>query len=305
MSRSAGYLLGLDLGGTRLKALALSPAGEIIARETAPSDLTTWQQTLRSCVASLIDRLGPPVSIGAAAPGLVAADERAISSMPGRLVGLEGLDWTDFLNSPVPVTVLNDARAALLGEVWLGAARGARDVILLTLGTGVGGAVLSDGRLLRGHLGRAGHLGHITLDAGGPPDIVNTPGSLEDAVGNHTIATRSDGRFASTHELVAAAAAGNPAAAEIWQRTLRDLAAGMVSLINVLDPETVILGGGIAEAGEMLFKPLAMELERMEWRPGGQRVRIVHAKLGDWAGAFGAARHAYCKLHPEAQDPIP
>lgn len=305
MSGSDGYLLGLDLGGTRLKALALSPAGEIIARETAASDLTNWQGTLRSCVADLIQRLGPPVSIGAAAPGLVAANESGIASMPGRLSGLEGMDWTDFLEAPVPVTVINDAQAALVGEVWLGAAQGGRDVILLTLGTGVGGAVLCDGRLLRGHLGRAGHLGHITLDAGGPPDIVNTPGSLEDAVGNHSIGIRSQGRYKSTHELVAAAAAGNPDACAIWQRTLRDLAAGIASLVNVLDPEIVILGGGIAEAGDMLFKPLAAEFERVEWRIGGHRVRIVHALLGDWAGAYGAARHAFRKLQPSTPHPHP
>jgi glucokinase len=286
------YLLGLDLGGTRLKAIALTPEGVELARETAPSNGIDWQNEVGNCVAEIITRLGNPLATGVAAPGLAAADERSIAFMPGRLEGLDGLDWADFLNSPTPVPVLNDAHAALLGEVWLGAAQDMKDVILLTLGTGVGGAILSNGQLLRGRIGRAGHLGHLTVDAGGTLDIVNTPGSLEDAVGNHTLGVRSAGRYFSTADLVADVARGDSAAMAIWARTIRDLAAGIASLINCLDPETILLGGGIAEAGDALFIPLAAELDRFEWRPGGHRVQIAHARLGDWAGAYGAAARA-------------
>ena len=291
-----GYLLGLDLGGTRFKALALTQEGKIIARETVPSDGSTWQTVVKSCVSGLTSRLGKPLAMGVSAPGLVAADQRSISQMPGRLPGLEGLDWTQFLQANNIVTVLNDGQAALLGEVWMGAAKGATDVFLLTLGTGVGGAILSGGRLLRGHLGRAGHLGHITVNAGGLPDIVNTPGSLEDAVGNHSILTRSQGRYSTTHALVADVARGEANAIEIWNFTIRDLAAGIVSLVNVLDPGLVLIGGGIAEAGDALFVPLALALDRMEWRPSGYRVRLAHAQLGDWAGAHGAAWQAWQAL---------
>jgi glucokinase len=239
-----------------------------------------------------LEKHGQPAAIGVAAPGLPSRDERRIASMPGRLAGLEGLDWQEFLEFGKPVRVLNDAHAALLGEVWLGAARSMRDVVLLTLGTGVGGAVLSDGRLLRGHLGRAGHLGHISIHADGPPDIVNTPGSLEDAVGNHSLNARSGGRFQSTADLVAAVKAGDAHAAEIWRKTIRDLAAGITSLINVLDPEAVVVGGGIAEAGDDLFLPLRAEFDRVEWRPTGVRVPVLRATLGDWAGACGAVFHS-------------
>ena len=289
------YLLGLDLGGTRLKALAITPDGVELSRETAPSDGADWRKNVLDCVARIRDRFGPPLAIGAAAPGLAAADERCIAFMPGRLPGLEGLDWTDFLQSSTPVPVLNDGHAALLGETWRGAARNECDVILLTLGTGVGGAVLSDGRLLRGHLGRAGHLGHITLDAGGATDIVNTPGSLEDAVGNHSLAARSHGRYSSTDQLVRDAASGDAEAQTIWNRMIRDLAAGIASLVNVLDPALVLLGGGIAEAGEALLDSLSTELARFEWRPNGQKVRLARTQLGDWAGAYGAAARV---LHP-------
>ncbi|NQX02511.1 ROK family protein, partial [bacterium] len=148
MNPHGTYLLGLDLGGTRLKAIALTSAGLELARETAPTSGDDWQDQVRNCVAEMASRLGPPLAIGVAAPGLAAADERGIAFMPGRLPGLEGLDWTKFLESPTHVPVINDAHAALLGEAWLGAAKGMRDVVMLTLGTGVGGAILSDGRLL-------------------------------------------------------------------------------------------------------------------------------------------------------------
>jgi glucokinase len=289
MNTPTPWILGLDLGGTRLKALCLTPEGVAIARTTVPSGGDDWKQSVKQCVDQLLETHGAPLSIGVAAPGLPARDERSIGHMPGRLTGLVGLDWQEFLGFEKPVPVLNDAHAALLGEVWVGAAKSLHDVILLTLGTGVGGAALTNGKLLRGHLGRAGHFGHISIHADGPPDIVNTPGSLEDAVGNHSLHARSGGRFHSTTDLVAASKAGDAQAAALWQITIRDLAAGIVSLINVFDPEAVVLGGGIAEAGDDLFLPLAAEMERVEWRPLGHGVPILRAALGEWAGAFGAA----------------
>jgi glucokinase len=173
--------------------------------------------------------------------------------------------------------------------VWQGAARGCRNVILLTLGTGVGGAAMVDGRILVGHLGRAGHLGHVSLDPAGPGDIVGTPGSLEEAIGDCSIERRSGGRYRSTAALMAA---DDPEAARIWSESVRALAAAIASFINVLDPERVILGGGIVSAGDRLFRPLAAELDRMEWRPHGRRVNVVAASAGDYAGAVGAAWHA-------------
>src|SRR5439155_18129227 len=118
------------------------------------------------------------------------------------LRGMEGLDWTDFLDRGRFVPVANDAHSALAGEAWIGAARGLQNAIMLTLGTGVGGAILADGKILRGHLGRAGHLGHVCLDVTGAPSIVGTPGALEEFIGNHNILARTGGRFATTHELI-------------------------------------------------------------------------------------------------------
>ena len=191
------YSLGIDIGGTRIKTACVSDFGALLDWRSVetPAD-ERWMNCVRDLVDAIQKELGAPaLRIGVAAPGLAARDGHSISFMPGRLPGLEGLDWTTFLNSPFPVQVLNDAHAALVGESAFGAAAGLQDVFLLTLGTGVGGAILSGGKVLTGHLGRAGHLGHICLNPSGPPDIVNTPGSLEDAIGECTLLKRSNGRI--------------------------------------------------------------------------------------------------------------
>ena len=143
-----------------MKSVAVTREGRRIAStqlDFNPDARMKWAAKIRSLMASFaVEHGGAPEAIGVSAPGLAARDERSIAVMPGRLEGLEGLDWTTFLDSPKPVPVLNDAHAALLGESWLGAAKGFQNVILLTLGTGVGGAAMVDGRLLRGHIGRAG-----------------------------------------------------------------------------------------------------------------------------------------------------
>jgi glucokinase len=290
------YLVGLDLGGSSVKAVAVSEDGATLGRyhESFDPDRPLHFAEIVAAVAerASAERGGRPQRLGLSAPGLAAGDGRSIAFLPNRLPGLEGLDWTSYLRAGRPVPVLNDAHAALMGEVWQGAARGSQNVILLTLGTGVGGAAMVDGHLLKGCIGRAGHLGHLVLDMAGPPDICNTPGSLEWAIGNCTILERSQGRFRTTHDLVRAAADGEPFARDVWRRSVRALACAVASFINILDPEVVIIGGGVARAGAILLDPFAEFLEPIEWRPGGHRAKIVTAQMGEFAGAFGAAYNA-------------
>jgi glucokinase len=290
------HFIGVDLGGTNIKALCVSDDGTVLNCASLPTSDNAdmnWAGRIRELIHELEQRQGAKASrIGLAAPGLASTDGRSIAIMPGRLQGLEKLDWTTFLKSPSPVSVLNDAHAALLGEVWQGAAKGLRNAVMLTLGTGVGGAIYADGRLLKGHIGRAGHLGHISLDADGTPDIVGTPGSLEDAIGECSLQHRGAGNFSSTRELVEAFKRGDESAKIIWLRSINKLACAIVSITNAVDPEVVIIGGGIAQAGPALFEPLNERLAKMEWRPAGHCVRIVSAKLGDQAGALGAAWNA-------------
>jgi glucokinase len=287
--------IGLDIGGTQIKAAAFSPAGKMLGqwqRETGDRPgpgVPLFAETVRQLLATVA---GPETRIGIAAPGLAAKDGRSIAFQPGKLHGIEGFDWTNFLQTREVVPVLNDAHAALLGEVWQGAARGCRDVILLTLGTGVGGAILSDGKLLKGAIGRAGHFGHVSIQDDAERSIFGMPGSLEAAIGNYNVARRSGGRFASSLELKEAHLAGDAAATEIWLKSIHALARAIASFINILDPEMVIIGGGIAQSGKALFDPLEQCLDRLEWHPGGHRVRIVPAALGEWAGTYGAVWNA-------------
>ncbi len=287
-------LIGVDIGGTQIKAAVFAPDGTLLHQRTAPTEDTPnitpprFAEHVRTLVREFEEAAGERIGlIGISAPGLAARDARSIAYMPGRMHGLEGFDWSSWLGCNIPV--LNDAHAALLGEAWQGAARGLRDVIMLTLGTGVGGAILADGKLLRGHIGRAGHLGHTCLDPQGEPTITGIPGGLENWIGNHNIAARTQGRFATTHDLVAAYEAGDAFAVEAWHRSVRALGCAIASFANIIDPEAVVIGGGIAKAGASLFAPLQKVLDEVEWRPAGAKVKLLPAALGEWAGAYGAA----------------
>ncbi len=287
------YLLGIDLGGSSIKALVATESGEAVTQRQVEFDASQsmqWAEKIRGVIAELETGIGGEfASVGLSAPGLVNEDQRSIRQMPGRLFGIEGLDWTEYLGRARPVPILNDAHAALAGEAWVGAVKAIRNVVMVTLGTGVGGAAMVDGRLLRGAIGRAGHLGHICLDPEGELDICRTPGSLELAVGNCSIEQRTQGRFRSTHDLVAAVEQGDPEARTWWQNSVRDLACGLVSLVNVLDPEAIVIGGGITRAGKGLFGPLEAYFRQYEWEVGEHRVALVPAALGELAGAYGAA----------------
>jgi glucokinase len=290
------YAIGIDIGGTNVKTVVVKRDGSVIEQSSFPTHDGRDPGYLRS-VSSYLDelerRLGPTTHIGVSSPGLGARDGRSISWMAGRMTHVVGLDWGKHMERSHPVWVLNDAHAALLGECWLGAAREKRDVVMLTLGTGVGGAIVSGGRLLRGAIGRAGHLGHMSIDPAGPPNITNCPGSIEYAMGDYSLVERTGGRFASTAELVRAASSGDAFARETWTKSVRALAAVLTSLGNAIDPEMFVLGGGIAKAGEALFAPLNEFMQRFEWRPLGTGVPIVHALLDDAAGAFGCAWNAF------------
>ena len=166
---------------------------------------------------------------------------------------------------------------------------------MLTLGTGVGGAILIDGKPYQGAFHKAGHIGHMVINHEGECDVTGMPGSLEDCIGNCTIQKRSKGKFASTHALLAAYRNGDTFAKEVWLKSVKQLAIGLASITNILSPETIVLGGGITEAGKDLFEPLLQYMEQYEWRAGGHKVEIVKATHGDLAGAIGAACFAMSK----------
>ena len=293
------YGIGIDLGGTRIKSARFDLAtGTLLATAMTPTrdgerigNEPAFAVGIRELVQQHEDEIGEKASVvGISAPGLADRDGSCIRFMPGKLDGLENLNWSDFLQRPAKC--LNDAHAALMGEIWQGAAKDKRDVVMLTLGTGVGGAVVCDGRLLHGHIGRAGHLGHVTVNLDDQPDLANTPGSIEYAIGNGYLAQRTKGRFHMTSDLLAAIEAGDADAKAVWERSVQALAATIASLINAFDPEVVLLGGGISNAWAHLEPGLMRWLDQYEWRPGGHRVPVLQAMLGEWAGCYGAVRFA-------------
>lgn len=299
------YGLGIDLGGSSVKAVAITPDGRVLRRrQKRITDFGNmeWIEPIQ-ILAREMEQGSPPRFLGISVPGLISPDGWSVAHMPGRLQGLEGLNWSQVLRTARPVPVINDGQAALLGEAWIGAARGLQNALLLTLGTGVGGALLVDGRVLRGHIGRAGHLGHSCLDPKGPRDVTGVPGSLEWFMGNASIRERCQGRFSTTHELVAASQAGDSQARAVWLDSVHKLACALCSFINITDPEVVIIGGGIARSGRALLHPLQKYLDDLEWRPGGRQVKLRRARLGEFAGAIGAARHALNQMPQPKSSP--
>ena len=290
--------IGIDFGGTNIKAVAVSATGAVLGRESrvtrdGQEKVDDWVTALAKLIIDFEAALGNVTPfVGIAIPGIIAADSRSVASCPGKLAGIEGVVWGTRLGRGRLVPLLNDAHAALIGEHWIGAARGFRDAILLTLGTGVGGAILSQGRLLRGAHGRAGILGHMSMDPFGAAGPFGTPSPLEHWIGDHTVAERTNGRFHSTKELVAAASSGDAIAQAAWRKSIRALAVAVASCGMILDLEAVVVGGGIAQAGPDLFEPLGRELDQFEWRCKDERIKIIPASLGAWSGAIGAAKNA-------------
>ncbi len=283
--------IGIDLGGTRIKAVAIDSAGNILQqvyRPTRDGEEGVWKNAVAEAVEEINGKLGLRETLtGISAPGLPNGGNTAIAYMPGRLQGLENFQWGRFLGAPA--FVLNDAIAAMMAEARFGAAKNRRNVAMLTLGTGVGGALLIEGKPYQGAFNKAGHLGHMVIDSTGERDITGIPGSLEDAIGNCSIEKRSFGKFSSTQQLLDAWKEGDRLAAEVWLTSVKKLAIGLASLTNILSPEMIILGGGITEAGDDLFGPLENYMDIYEWRAGGNKTEIVKAVYGDLAGAVGAA----------------
>lgn len=280
---------GIDIGGTQIKGVLMNE-GVITLKEIRDTrDGSDWQSEVKRMWDKLSSMQSTVINhLGLSAPGIASPDHRSISFLPNRLEGLEGFIWSDYLG--VETLVLNDAQAALLAEVDRGAGVGYRHVCLITLGTGVGGGLLIEGKLHDGFMQRGGHVGHICVDVHGDrPSIAGMPGSLEDAIGEASLDARSLGHFQKTISLVDSYKKGEIWASHIWLESVRKLALAIVSMINSVSPEVVILGGGIAKSGSSLLTPLRAFLDVYEWRPRDIATPIVIAEFGEFAGAIGAA----------------
>ena len=280
--------IGIDIGGTNVKGVVTN--GDLITTKISnpTRDGADWKNAVRETFQQLSEDLSGDFTVGLSAPGIARKDHRAIAYMPQRLQGIEDLDWTTFLGTPT--YVINDAHAALWAEAQWGAGQGVANVAMFTLGTGVGGGLLLNGRLHEGHIQRGGHLGHLCVDSGGQrPSITGMPGSLEDAVSEASLPQRSLGHYQTAESLVDAYRKGDTWATHVWLETVRHLALGIASIINAFAPDLVLLAGGMSKAGEDLIRPLQAFLAVYEWRPNQITTPIKIANFEEYAGAIGAA----------------
>lgn len=307
------YILGIDIGGTRLKLARVDHGGAILERRIrdTPTTLEEFSNTLASLVQELVDGSDGPLAVGIGCKGVIDTSSATVLRQPGRFSFLEGLSFRRLLNPvlkrAVPVHVDNDARVALAGEVIWGAAQGKRNVVMLTLGTGVGGGVLVDGRIVRGEKGGAGLLGHLTIDPRGRFCDCGNRGCLEtvfsaraieaealNAVyrGTESLLTdrfKNDFNQITCEAVFKAAAAGDPVALAICNEATSTLAAAIAGLLHVFDPELVILGGQIVEAGDSLLDPIRHEVTWRTQRFLGRTVPVVCSQVEDSSGVVGAA----------------
>ena len=294
---SSGLTIGIDLGGTRIKGVVIDAIGNVLHQTYTPTndgEGEIWKEAIAKTVHELRQKVpGEKIAVGISAPGLPNKENTTIAFMPGRLDGLENFVWSDYLNCSA--YVLNDGVAALVAEAKTGAAKNSTNAIMITLGTGVGGALLINKQPYQGSFNKAGHIGHMVIDSNGDADVTNMPGSLEECIGNCTVEKRSKGKFTSTHELLNAYRNKDEFAKQVWLVSVKKLAIGLASASNFISPDTIVVGGGIAEANDDLFLPLNKWFDEFEWQPGGIRPQIVKAVHGDLAGAIGAACFAMSK----------
>jgi glucokinase len=287
--------MGIDLGGTKILAGVVDRDGRVHRRDGCETPVQSQEELLAELDAVVESLLGEDVAaLGFGIPSTI--DQRTGRAISSVHVPLADIDFRDRMASRfgLPVGIDNDGNAAAIAEWKLGAGRGALHLVALTLGTGIGGGLILNGQPYRGSIGAGAELGHIVLDYGGVPCggactghghfEVFAAGSAADE-----LAERRYGAGADARRLVAEAQAGEPTAVEDLADLGRRLGAGIASLVNIFNPEVVIIGGGFVKAGELILGPARETLAVEGLRPGRDLVRIVEAELGPEAGMVGSA----------------
>jgi glucokinase len=285
--------LGLDLGGTNMKRAVLRRDDddiEVLDTASAPTDAEVGPDAVVERLVALgREALASIDTVGVGVPGLFDAGTGQVTFLPNLAGDWHGYPIADRLSEGLglPVTLVNDARGFALAETRLGAGRGGRVVVAIALGTGVGGGIVIDGRLHLGAFGSAGEIGHQTIVPDGPLCTCGNRGCVE-ALTKAEVLARLGGQ--ETAEAVyEAAAGGDPTALAAVDTVAGYLGILVANAVTLLGPDRVIIGGGLAEAGDLLLEPLrAAVIERVKLVPV-DRVEITYAELGPAAGAIGAA----------------
>ncbi|MGP3950754.1 ROK family protein [Streptomyces sp. 7N604] len=313
-------VLGLDIGGTKLAAGVVGPDGSVHSFLVTP---TLVQEGVQAVLTRLFDLGRKAIDESGTDPRRIAATgigcggpldpEAGVLLCPPHLPGWVDVPVTRLAEERygLPAVLDNDATAAAAGEHRFGAGAGARHMLYLTLSTGVGGGIVIDGRTYRGAAGNGGELGHVTVDRNGRHCRgCGRTGCLEAYVSGTSIAERAREAVAEAEaagrptaltgcspitaaDVSREAAAGDPVATQVWVATTQALACGITSLVNLFEPELVVLGGGVTRAGEQLLAPVRRIVREQAMGPAARAVRISVARTGDRVGVVGAAAVAF------------
>lgn len=294
-SEATGTVLALDVGATRIKAALVSPDGGRIAELRHPTGRADGPEAVLLRVAEVAERIGAGAGIVACGIAVCGTVDAA-----GRVTAVN-LGWSrtsvaDAVSARLGlrVAVLNDAHAGAIGEGGFGAARGVSDYLYVSLGTGVGAAIVQEGRLLGGAHGHAGELGHISVDRAGRLCACGSRGCLQTVASAAALEERwreVHGGTLPARQIIDRVIARDPAATALWDEAVAALAAGLLTVMSLTDPATIVLGGGLAGAGERLLEPLADGI-RLGARSFHVGADLRLATLGDWSGCIGAAARA-------------
>lgn len=299
-------VLALDIGGTKLAAGVVDTSGRthsfLVEQSRAERGPGVVLDDLFALGRQAVEESGigweaiEAVGIGCGGP---LNPSRGVLIAPPHLPGWRDVPVTDLAEQEFdrPATLENDATAAAAAEHRYGAGAGVRHMVYLTISTGVGGGVVVDGRLYRGAMENGGELGHVTVDwRGRSCRGCGRRGCLEAYVSGTSIAERAREaglELATAADVAAAARAGDPGAAAVWDETVEALACGLTSIVNLFEPELVVIGGGVSRAGEQLLAPVRERVRASAMVPAGRAAEIVPAALGDRVGVVGAAAIVY------------
>jgi glucokinase len=314
------WIVGVDLGGTNI-VVGLLPieGGEVLGLRSMPTDSGRGakfvvdringmvEQAIAEVLASEEGTRDQIAGVGIGSPGPLDRRTGTVINTPN--LGWRNFPLRDLISNAVhlPATLDNDANCATYGEWWLGAGRGTRALVGLTLGTGIGGGIVLNGEIFHGCSDVAGEIGHMTIDSNGRRCKCGNYGCLEQYASGPAIALRAvegieagaesvleemvNGRLedVTAATVYEATVQGDAYATEVMKDTAKFLGAGVASIINILNPEMVVIAGGVTRAGDTLFEPLRAEVRRRAFKSAQECCRIVSAELPGTAGVVGAA----------------
>ena len=317
-------ILGIDLGGTKILTAVTNTQGKILSRDHS---ITPAKKGQEAVIKSILESVGRALeqariaavdltAIGLGAPGLSNPETGILFTSPN-LPGWKDVPLRDIIEKELgrKAFLINDANAAAMGELHFGAGRGARNFIYITVSTGIGGGIINDGKIYMGSTGTAGELGHMVIDDGGPQCNCGNKGCWETLASGTALAREArhrikegaatsilkyaDGNIEkiNAEAIHEAAQAGDKLANELIAQTAYYLGVGLANLINIFNPEVIVIGGGLSNIGDMLLKPAFEEAGRRAFRQSYQAVRFARAELGRNSGVLGAAAYALEKIN--------